>query len=763
VGSGWPGCRCARIPAPRGSSERHSARQRPAYRKATVGADSIAAVSRARWTTRALGPVLVAATLVTGPVLAGAAVAPLPTGRSLAPGAEEAEVTPLTVTLTSMTPSEIPRRGAITLTGEVTNDSDEDWVDINVAPFVSTEPFTTRDALAEAAASPPDLAVGERLTDSGTYAAVGDLVAGQTIPFTLRVPVTSLEITGDAGVYWIGVHALGANSEGRDLVADGRARTFIPLVPPAVARRSSVPVSVVLPLRERARRAADGSLNGPTRWVNLTKPDGKLARLVDFGASAGSAPVSWLVDPGVLDALQDFARGNPPLSLGTARGADDPDDADPSESPSPSASPSIEPGSPSEEERSRAASVLETFLITARTHGLFTLGYADPDVASLARRRPSLIARADQLAATRMKAFGLTGTPVVAPPNGYFDPGLLGEVPTTALMLLTDRGRLQSEPLTRLPSGQELVLSDARAGSGGPLPAERRDPLALRQRILSDAALEATRGAAPARPIVVTIPVGWDPGPHWQQADFFGGLQTTWLRLAGMPRTPTATYDGQLSYGAAQLAQEIPSANVLATRTLVHTSKVLDELLATPNDLTDQLAGAALQASAYSARPTLDLASEQVLALDATTRGQLDRVEVTGTDFVTLSGGSGSLTVTLVNGLTQPITVGLDARTDSPQVKVATPEPVSMQPGQRTTLRLQVTSGVGVHEVTISPVTAEGDEAGTALTFSLRTSQVGQLIWYIIFAGGALLAVMIVRRIVLRIRSHQWRQGGAAE
>jgi hypothetical protein len=149
-----------------------------------------------------------------------------------------------------------------------------------------------------------------------------------------------------------------------------------------------------------------------------------------------------------------------------------------------------------------------------------------------------------------------------------------------------------------------------------------------------------------------------------------------------------------------------------------------------------------------------------VFALDATVRSLMGRVQVTGTDFVTLSGGSGSLTVTLVNGLKQPIAVGLKARTDSPQVKVETPAPVNMQPGQRTTLRLQVTSGLGVHEVTLSPVTTAGEETGTPLTFSLRTSNVGQLIWYIIIAGGALLAVMIVRRIVLRVRSHRWRQGG---
>ena len=85
---------------------------------------------------------------------------------------------------------------------------------------------------------------------------------------------------------------------------------------------------------------------------------------------------------------------------------------------------------------------------------------------------------------------------------------------------------------------------------------------------------------------------------------------------------------------------------------------MLGHLLANDNDVTDRLTGAALQASSYSARPTLKLAADQVLALDANARSEMDRVQVTGTDFVTLSGGSGSLTVTLVNGLKQPITVG---------------------------------------------------------------------------------------------------------
>ncbi len=671
------------------------------------------------------------------------------------------QATPLSVQLTSITPAQIPRTGVITLSGVVRNDSDEDWTDVNVTPFLSSTPITTRDGLVEAAQSPEDQAVGERLTDSGTYAALGDLAPAATAAFNLRVPVTSLEISGDSGVYWIGVHALATGDEGRDLVADGRVRTFIPLVSQAEARRRTVPVSVVLPLRQSVRRAPDGSLDEPADWASLVGSDGRLSRLVDFGASAGEAPLAWLLDPAVLDALEDLAHGNPPLSLGaTHRPGEDPDGG-PAKKPTERGSARVttvpEPSTPSAEERKQAKDLLDRFVESGRAQQLLTLGYADPDVASLARHQPSLLPRADLLAASRMKARGLDGTPTVAPPQGYFDPELLSEIPRKTRVLLSDAGDLTSPPSARLPSGQELLLTDARAGSGGPAPTDELDPLALRQRILSEAALEVAKGAQPARPVVVALPNTWDPGAEWRTADFFGGLQTPWVRLSPLRGGSITPYSGELAYSPAQRRLEISSRNVAVTSTVVRTGDLLDDLLANENDVEERLTGAALTASGYHARRRPRLAREQALALNSATRAQMDRVSVTGTDFVTLSGGAGTLTVTIVNDLEQPITVGLRASSDA-EVEVETPRPVSMKAGQRITLRLQVTSGVGVHAVTIYPVTEAGDRVGSALTFNLRTSQVGRLIWYIILAAGLLLTVMVLRRIVLRIRNHRWRE-----
>ena len=299
------------------------------------------------------------------------------------------------------------------------------------------------------------------------------------------------------------------------------------------------------------------------------------------------------------------------------------------------------------------------------------------------------------------------------------------------------------------------MQTDDRASAGGPSPTDPTDPLALRQRVLADAALDLQSGQR--RPVVVRLPSDWDPGASWSQADVFGGLRQSWIKLVPVARGGTPIDRTPLTYGRAQRAAELGDPTLEAARTLLDTGDVLDQLLANRNDVRDALAGAALQAASYSARSSPHVASTLVHALDLTVRERMSRVQVTGNDLVTLSAGSGALTVTLVNGLAQPISVGLRTRTDTQQVKVQSADPVVLGPGQRTTVRLAVESKQGLHEVSVYPVTKDGSQVGTPLQFSVRTSQVGQVIWYVLVAGLALLAVTIVRRIVLRVRHRQWR------
>ena len=92
---------------------------------------------------RSLLPALVAAATLSATLagtlagtLGGALVA-APGGGRAGRSAEEAD--PLQVSIDSLNPSVIPEKGTVTLTGTVTNVSDETWEDVNLYPVLPTE------------------------------------------------------------------------------------------------------------------------------------------------------------------------------------------------------------------------------------------------------------------------------------------------------------------------------------------------------------------------------------------------------------------------------------------------------------------------------------------------------------------------------------------------------------------------------------------------------------------------------------------------
>lgn len=672
----------------------------------------------------------------------------LPPGSTPATAADDdPEPTPLTVTLTTLSPSTIPESGPIALTGTVRNDSDETWSAINVHPFVSRSPITSRDELAAAAQTDETAEVGTRLVEPGEFDPIGDLPPGASAYFRISLPRRVLGITGAPGVYWIGVHALGQNADGRDGVADGRARTFMPLVAPG-ARTA---VSVVVPVRAKVRYAPDGRVVSAGAWARSFR-EGRLSRIAGLIRSAGVSPVVVLLDPALLDVAAAIAAGNPPLTLGPEpEGSEEKEE---SETPSPSAA-SRAADRLADSDRTAAQAWLTEILAGARTHSALALGYADPDTSALARRRPQLLERAAGLSRSALERHSLSAVPAVAPPDGWLDEDALGALPVDTTVLVSDHGAPRMRSLWSSGQGHPLVFADSDAAAGGPAPEPTQSALAVRQRILAEAALRATI----VDPMVVSLPADWDPGPDWAAADFFAGLRTPWLDLTGLqPRPGAPVFDAGLPYPQAQRQAEIGSRNVAATRALTDTGRVLGSLLAEQNDLTATLAGIALTGVSLQARGDRAAARERVLAADVAARGTMSGVEVQGTDFVTLSGGSGTLTVTLVNRLDQPVVAGVRAHASDPDLRISAAKPQRLEAGQRAVVRLHAeAAGIGVRTVVISPVTEDGDPLGTSLTFSLRTSQVGRLIWAILLASAGLLIVMILRRVRRGLREHRWR------
>ena len=669
---------------------------------------------------------------------------------------------PLAVTVESMTPSVVPSRGTLTLSGEVTNTSEETWTDLQVYLLTSATPLTTSAELDDAVASDPATEVASRLTTEGLFDEIGDLEPGESTSYTVSVPRRSLEISGEPGVYWTGVQVLGASDGGRDGFADGRARTFVPLLGP---RARPTDVALVVGLRDRVRRSADGRLLGLPRWQRSLSSDGRLGRLVDFVAE-GEGALTWVVDPAVLDAASSVARDNPPLATGDDGSGPTEDGGEESPSPSPTGEPAPEDPEATDgetmveasEEAVTAAAWLEDFVGTASRATVMALPYGDVDVAAVTVNRLARILRtARGLSKRTLDGLGLSSDPVVAPANGLLPPRSLARLSPELPVLLGDRALPDVEgPVAQRPGGTEVVLLHGGTGAGGPGPNRRRDPLALRQRILAEAAVRSLEGPAD-EPLVVALPPGYDPGPEWQAADFFDGLEVPWLRqvdlslvLASDSGVPS---DEPPVYPPGARSRHIPFSNQLATVELRDTGKVYADLLTDNDTVADELAKAAMLASSYSARSRPDPALGRARNTTLRVRRTMQLVDIDGPPFVMMSSETGPIAVTVVNNLDEPVTVRLEARTPRDDLRISVPDPVTLEPGQRAPVRMRAESNaIGVHEVTLIATTESGEPLGSEVQFNVRTSNVGYVIWLVMGIGGGVLLVMIVFRVVRRVR-----------
>ena len=349
---------------------------------------------------------------------------------------------PLALTIDNLTPSTIPEKGMVRVSGTITNNDTVTWSTINVYAFISETPLTTPEQLDEAAATPEDAVVGGRITDERHKVNIEELAPGDHATYSLSIPRRLLQVS-TPGVYWFGVHALGEGPEGRDLSADGRARTFLPLVPPN--RVGQQPTAVVIPLRHQLVYTDEGSLDDLASWTKTLSQGGRLRSLVDFGANSGDRTVSWVVDPALIDAVRRLANGNPPRSLaanlqvGQEDGEDEtPEDASASSTPTeqPTETPTAEPeesdaDSPLDLDEldpvvQAAAQAAQAWLARLGEamrpeDQVMSLPYGDVDVAAAAEHDPQLYERAVARAGTTLPGFDVTTTPVVSSPSGFLN------------------------------------------------------------------------------------------------------------------------------------------------------------------------------------------------------------------------------------------------------------------------------------------------------------------------------------------------------
>ncbi|NGN95040.1 hypothetical protein G5C66_20170 [Nocardioides sp. KC13] len=670
---------------------------------------------------------------------------------------EPAETDPLAVSIDELDTVSLDGRtkGRITVRGKVVNTTEDEWNGVRIYPFIGDTPMTTSEELAEAAKMPADALVGERIVAEGAYATVPDLAPGETYSWSLKLPRKLLHVT-QAGVYWFGVHALGAPSP---TTADGRARTFLPLVKEPNKKAKAQKVSLVMPLRRSVVYNADGSVNYLRGWTRDLSAGGRLFRMLETGTEIPS--LTWAIDPALIDAVRNLAEGNPPRDLSPTDGSGE----EPEESGSQSASPSVSallPSAPAsadtaaaktDEETEAAQKAAKVWLGRLEKalagHNLLALPYADPDLSALATNDPDLLATAREKTAQALTELGIKATSAVAPPTGYLDRAAVNLLEPGSVNLVSDRMFRGSAPVVADLDGHQMIVTSSGAAAGGPGPNDPVDAVSVRQRIVAEAALRRGSG----KPLVAVIPDGWHPPQTaasfvtpWEKAPW---IASSTLSEAVAGHKPTSVTVDRLRYPRREMKAEVSADRISAAKELIGAGELLQRVLTHNDEVADDVVSEALTTTSYSARKgDTDSAAN---ALDHIS-SELSSITVSVPPKVILSSmKGGEFQVTLSNELDEPVTVRLDAITDD-SLRVATSEPVQLDANSKASFNLAASMhDTGTHTALIVVTDTKGNPLGAHASVPIRPSQVSGVIWWFVGTGCALLFAAIAVRLTRRI------------
>lgn len=676
---------------------------------------------------------------------------------------------PLRVFIEEMQPSVVTGDRPVRIRGTVTNTSDETWTEINLAPFRSAFPITDSATLNAAAALADDAYVGDRLTDVEALAKVDSLAPGASASFTTTIPRARLGRS--PGVYWVGVHASGVTeSQPRDEFTDGRARTFLP-----VAERASAPLptALVLPVRAPVHHTPDGRVDRTEDWAEMLSSGGLLEAALDVAETTSGRPVTWLVDPAVPHTVARLAAGNPawtlePVDSEPTASAEPADELAPDETTAP-VLPSPEPGP-----RARGGNVpdflveaaqawLERFTATMADAEVLALPYGDVDASAVAASRPALLAGAHVRSAQVLEALGVESTPVVTSPDGHLSRAAVETTPSEALVLLGENGLTDDEgpaPTTGTVLGHDFAATSAGIAAGGPGPESPGTPVAVRQRVVSEAVLRDL--ADDLSPLVVAPPEAWDAGTG--AADLLEALDSPRFRLRSLPdlvrSTPGRTLGARsLVHTEAQRAAEVPADQVRAAAQWVARARLLESVLRDPAGFDAQVRDLAWPELSHHTRRRSAAALDRIRAGRAEVDALLSSITITGPLAATLSGETGTIGTTVTNGLGVPVTVNVEVDS-SADLAVEVPNPIAIPPDSRRRLLLQTTAGrEGVQSLTLRVADAEGRPLGGEATVQVRASEVGGLLWLIMGTGAVVLFGAIAVRLFRRGLARRATQG----
>ncbi len=613
---------------------------------------------------------LVAVIAVTGGCLMAAAPA--------AQAAEQARLasapSSASVVIDSVSPQVARPGGTVTVSGTVTNESRSMLSGLSIQLRSAAARLGTRDDLASYASG--TLAAD---TPVGTPVLVTEgLPSGATAQWRVSLSVTAIGIS-EFGVYPLAAQAVDAIGP-----PVGTARTFLPFWPGAAAagQTQRLKVAWVWPLLNAPQQGICPALTSNSLATSIA-PGGRLGTLLATGSAyAASADLTWAVDPGLLQSVSTMTHAYRVGETAACTGGI-PYRASPA-----------------------AAQWLSGVRTVASSQRVFATPYDDVDVAALTHNGlDSDLASAYHL--SRLAAGTLLGVSS-RPSSAGGGPGRAGPASASGSVAWPADGLADSSVLANLAVNgiRTVVLSSAemRAPSGTFIPDDAvaatptatgttmkvlladsaitsvlgsatsapGSSFAVSQRFLAETAMIAAEDPGLARSVIVAPPREWAPSAAlasqlltesetasapWLAPDTLAALASSPVSATQAARVPPP--DNQVTQAELN-GLYLKQAGALDSQVRVYKSILFQP---TAQYLSQLSAGvAATESSGWRGSPAAGAAGMAMLdhVTDYLT-GVFRKVQVVNSARATLVGSSGTLPVSIGNGLPESIQVRLRA------------------------------------------------------------------------------------------------------
>lgn len=660
---------------------------------------------------------------------------------------------PPSIALGSITPKAPTAKSKVRLTGTVSNPGKQEFSDVSVRLRISRTAMSSRELVNQYATTQQG-STGTPIY--GRQDDVGDLTAGSDQAFDLTVPAADLQLRS-FGVYPIAIEAF--LPDGTQLAVQ---RTFLVYTPDEKSVPKPTKVGWLLPLVDRPHQELGGTFTDDD-LTQAMGPDGRLTKLVRAGKAAAAAdvPVTWAIDPALLDAAKHMTQGYRVRSgnrLAAGRGK-------------------------------AAATVFLAELKAATAHqSVLALPYADVDTVALARADLStdLTTALTQGEDIVNEVLGAEPTTTLTwPPDGQIDQQGLNALASNRMRtaVLQDTALPLSETLdytpdpvamTRTSSGSvKALLADSRlteiVGGGGTT--DPANAALTEQRFLAETALITAERPSLSRGLVVAPPRGWDP-PDDLAANLLGDsggapwLEPTSLSDLAGAKPVKDLNRRKLTYTDEARKAELTGSHLAKVRKL-HTS--LERFSAIFNPLPDSIKDynlAVLRAESTGWRSDRRGGRAFLASLTKAVAQQRGKVRILpNTRPLSMASEEGMIPVTIENDLDEPVTVRLSVTSTNERRMTVGKVPASTTIGARQKATVQVplhANASGVIELRAQLRTPQDDAYAKATAFDVRSTAVGTVA--VVITASALVVLFagagyrVARRVLKARRQHRTDQ-----